>query len=239
MRILAVADLHYQLQQFDWLLEQAPQFDLVIIAGDMLDLAGHADLDAQIVVVGKYLDRLRRLVPVLACSGNHDGDVRNEQDEMVAEWLTLSGAENLTVDGQSLEAGGDLFTVCPWWDGPETRATFEKWIEEEDTKPRKRWIWVYHSPPQDSPLSWTSKKFAGDPFLNELIDRYHPDLVIGGHIHNAPFMPEGSWIHRRGRTWAFNPGHVFGSEPAYLILDLDKMDAKWISYEGEREASLD
>ena len=30
----------------------------VILAGDLLDLAGHADLDTQIVVVTKYLARI-------------------------------------------------------------------------------------------------------------------------------------------------------------------------------------
>ena len=37
MRCLVVADLHYSLPQFDWLLSAAPQFDLVIFAGDALD----------------------------------------------------------------------------------------------------------------------------------------------------------------------------------------------------------
>jgi hypothetical protein len=38
MRCLVVADLHYSLPQFDWLLSAAPQFDLVIFAGDALDI---------------------------------------------------------------------------------------------------------------------------------------------------------------------------------------------------------
>ncbi|MGY4449370.1 putative phosphodiesterase [Bradyrhizobium sp. i1.3.1] len=35
MRCLVVADLHYSLPQLDWLVSAAPQFDLVIFAGDM------------------------------------------------------------------------------------------------------------------------------------------------------------------------------------------------------------
>ena len=42
MRCLVVADLHYSLPQFDWVLNMASDFDLVIIAGDHLDHAiGH------------------------------------------------------------------------------------------------------------------------------------------------------------------------------------------------------
>ena len=58
MRALVVADLHYSLPQFDWLLAAAPQFDLVIFAGDALDIGSFVDFRAQIVVVKKYLSLL-------------------------------------------------------------------------------------------------------------------------------------------------------------------------------------
>jgi hypothetical protein len=35
---IAPADLHFRLHWFRWLIEQAPDFDLVCIAGDLLDL---------------------------------------------------------------------------------------------------------------------------------------------------------------------------------------------------------
>jgi Icc-related predicted phosphoesterase len=40
MKILYVADLHYSLKQFDWLLANAGPFDVVAIGGDLLDAAG-------------------------------------------------------------------------------------------------------------------------------------------------------------------------------------------------------
>jgi predicted phosphodiesterase len=39
MKCLVVADLHYSLPQYDWVVNVAEQFDLVIIAGDHLDLS--------------------------------------------------------------------------------------------------------------------------------------------------------------------------------------------------------
>ncbi len=39
MRLLFVADLHYALKQFDWLVAHAAEFDPAIIGGDLLDLA--------------------------------------------------------------------------------------------------------------------------------------------------------------------------------------------------------
>ena len=57
--MLIVADLHYSLPQYDWLTQVAGRFDVVIIAGDHLDLSSMVDLRAQSVVVRKYIDLLR------------------------------------------------------------------------------------------------------------------------------------------------------------------------------------
>src|SRR4029078_3443685 len=87
MRCLIVADLHYSLPQFDWLLSAAPQFDLVIFAGDALDLGSVEDLRAQMVVVQKYLTMLSDVTRVVVCSGNHDLDERNAEGEKIPRWL--------------------------------------------------------------------------------------------------------------------------------------------------------
>ena len=71
MRLLAVADLHYSLPQFDWVLEVAPDFDVVVLAGDLLELSSIVDRRAQAVVVRKYFDRLRAVTRLVTCSGNH------------------------------------------------------------------------------------------------------------------------------------------------------------------------
>jgi Icc-related predicted phosphoesterase len=82
-------------------------------------------------------------------------------------------------------------------------------------------------------VSWTGKKFAGDAHLVEWIQRFQPDLVLSGHIHNAPFYPDGSWIDRVGATWVVNPGRQIGPMPAFIEFDLDAMTAEWVSL-GDR-----
>ncbi len=57
LRALLVADLHYDLRKFDWVLEQAVDVDLLVVAGDLLDIASNVPLDAQITVVLEYLAR--------------------------------------------------------------------------------------------------------------------------------------------------------------------------------------
>ena len=87
MRLLAVADLHYSLPQYDWVVSVAEEFDVVIVAGDHLDLSSMVDFRAQVVVVRKYLDRLKTKAQLLTCSGNHDLDSRNAAGEKVARWI--------------------------------------------------------------------------------------------------------------------------------------------------------
>ena len=234
MKILFVADLHYTLRQYDWLTLNAGLYDLVIIGGDLLDLGSALDFDVQIVVVEKYLHRIRQKTPLLVTSGNHDGDRRNAANESYAEWLLLCRAEGLFVDGDSLVLGDTRITACPWWDGPVSRGELEKLLEREAAHGSKRWVWCHHAPPDLARVSWTGKKFIGDPFLREWIQRFSPDLVLSGHIHNAPFYaPEGSWSDRIGRTWVVNPGRQIGPCPAYVALDLGTMKAEWMSLEGE------
>ena len=68
----------------------APDFDVVVIAGDHLDVASLVDGRAQSVVIRKYFDRLREKTRLLICSGNHDLDSKNEAGEKIAKWLGTS-----------------------------------------------------------------------------------------------------------------------------------------------------
>jgi Icc-related predicted phosphoesterase len=239
VRILFVADLHYTLRQFDWVTANAGLYDLVIIGGDLLDHGSALDFDVQIVVVEKYLHRIRQKTLLLVSSGNHDGDRRNAANESFAEWLLLSRAEGLFVDGDSVVLGDTRVTACPWWDGPVSRGELEKLLERESAHKSSRWFWCHHAPPERALVSWTGKKFVGDRFLRAWIERFSPELVLSGHIHNAPFYsPDGSWGDRIGNTWVFNPGRQIGPCPAYIALDLEAMTAEWFSLEGRSVRDL-
>jgi len=236
--MLFVADLHYELKQFDWLMNRAGEYDVIIIGGDLLELASALEIDVQIVVVEKYLNRLRQKTRLFVSSGNHDGDGRSSADESICNWLHDVKAGQLFVDGDCVELGDTLVTICPWWDGPVSRAEVESLLTRDAAKAKQRWIWIHHAPPENSPVSWTGKRYGGDEYLSGWIEKFQPDLVLSGHIHNAPFVAKGSWIDRLGRTWAFNPGRQIGPFPSFLVLDLEQMSAEWISLEEEDKRQL-
>ena len=98
-------------------------------------------------------------------------------------------------------------------------------------------MWVWHGPPE-GPLSWTGSRHYGDPELPRLLDLHRPDVVLCGHIHQAPFVPHGGWVERRGATWLFNGGHQLGPVPTNVSLDLTASRASWWSFDGTGEVSL-
>jgi Icc-related predicted phosphoesterase len=235
---LFVSDLHYALKQLDWVHAVAQNLDLVIIGGDLLDIAAPVDARAQILVILKYLQRLSGKTQVIVCSGNHDLDARGEDGEKYARWIGKAQAFGVHTDGSSLELGDTRFTVCPWWDGPKGREAVAGLLARDAAQPKKRWVWVYHSPPDGSPTSWVGKRHIGDKDLVGWIGELGPDLVLTGHIHQSPFAKDGSWVDRLGDTWVFNPGRQIGPSPTRILVDDDRMTALWVSLAGAEVVRL-
>jgi Icc-related predicted phosphoesterase len=239
MRILLVSDLHYTLPQLDWVVAIADEFDVVVLAGDLLDISSYVEPDAQIAVVLEYLARLAGKTTVVACSGNHDLDASNEFDERSAQWLARAQGSGVYVDGSSFATDEMFVTVCPWWDGPGTREVVDRQLADDAAaRGNREWIWVYHAPPDESPTSWTGKRHYGDEELRAWITRHQPNLVLCGHVHNSPFQTPGGWIDRIGSTLVCNAGRQPGPVPTHLEIDTAAGVARWSSYEGIDEKVL-
>ena len=241
MRVLLVSDLHYDLRKLDWVLATAGDsdraIDVAVIAGDLLDVASAVPLDTQITVVLSYLERLAAILPTLVCSGNHDLDHRSESGEKATRWLAEASARGVHVDGQSIDLDGWRLTACAWWEGPTTLAELEERLAVAAVDRPGRWLWAFHGPPE-GPLSWTGARHYGDPELPRLLDEHRPDVVLCGHIHQAPFTSEGGWAEHRGATWLFNAGYQRGERPTFIQLDLDDERACWWSMVGGGEVDL-
>jgi Icc-related predicted phosphoesterase len=239
VRTLLVSDLHYDLRKLDWVLAEAADVDLLVVAGDLLDIGSAVPLDAQIVVVLEYLAKLAVRTTTVTCSGNHDLDHRTDSDEKATAWILEARDRGVVADGSSIEVDGWLVTSCAWWEGPETLARMESGLADAAAQRGDRpWMWAYHGPPE-GPLAWTGSRHYGDPELPRLLDQHRPDLVLCGHIHQAPFVEGGAWAEQRGRTWLFNSGYQVGQIPAHVFLDLTERTADWWSFQGAGRLSLD
>jgi len=238
VRILLVSDLHYTLPQLDWVVRAAPSYDLVVLAGDHLDISSPVALDAQSVVILRYLDLLKAAGRVAVSSGNHDLTGPDARGEQAALWLAEAREAGVPSDGDSLLIDSTLVTICPWWDGPLGRASVEARLAADAARRPACWVWVYHWPPLGSPTCWTGRRDYGDADVGGWIREFKPDLVLTGHVHEPPFKPAGHWADYIGKTWVFNAGRQPGPVPAHIAIDLGAGSASWRSLMGVEELCL-
>jgi Icc-related predicted phosphoesterase len=227
VRILVVSDLHYRLPHYDWLVQAADDVDVVALVGDLADVVNAVPFTVQVVVLEKYLGLLAEKATVLASSGNHDLDGPGSHGEQVAAWLQAAGQAGVHVDGTSLDLDGTRFTICPWWDGPATRQAVADQLAQASLDRPERWIWLYHSPPAGTVLCHDGRRDFPDHELAGWIDEHRPDIVLCGHIHQAPWAEGGSWHARLGETWVFNAGKQMGKVPPHITLDTEAGTAEW------------
>lgn len=241
MKILVVSDIHYNLQQFDWLASNASRYRLIIIAGDMMELSSAVDPETQAAVLEQYFRRISSICPLVVCSGNHDL-IEEFDGDKTPEWLWDLDIPNLIVDCGVFEDDDLRVLSLPWRTSSDDPAKIGAWLEEryEETRDQSRLIcWVHHSPPHGTKTSWNGKRDLGDKLVAEWIGRFAPDLVFSGHIHNAPYyQPEGSWIDRVGETVVINGGRQTGGLPATVVVEVEDGAITWCGMEGCFQESI-
>ena len=222
-----MSDLHYRLPHYDWLVGAAREADVVVLAGDLADVVNPVPVEVQGAVLTTYLERLADHATVVVSSGNHDLDGPGAHGEQVAGWLRRVRHEHVLTDGTSRDLGDVRFTVVPWWDGPVARAEVEVQLAAAAQDRPGTWVWSYHSPPAGTPLCTDGRREFPDHDLARWIAEHRPDVVLCGHIHQAPWARGGSWRARLGDTWVFNAGKQIGPVPPHVILDTDARTAFW------------
>lgn len=233
MKLLVVSDLHYSLRQFDWLAANRGETDLIIIAGDLLELSSAVDQDTQATVVEQYFRRICEDVPMVVCSGNHD--LLEEYDgTRSAEWLDDLSIPGLTVDCASFENPEIRILSLPWWETEEERDRAEEWLRSQhDGSDPRPVFWVHHAPPRGAKTSWNGRRDAGDETVRRWIGEFSPAAVFSGHVHDAPYYaPEGGWIDQVGETVVINGGQQIGEKPATVEVLLEDGTLVWCGMEG-------
>ncbi len=181
MNILLLADLHSQRPWYRWVLAELVGYDLVCVAGDLIDM--FKPLDGQIDFLrDEWLPAFIRSGKSLAvCSGNHD--------HAIVPWLSMISHGNVIGDGQTqfvtTPTGERLIvTTCPYqWSFSESdRDMLSLWRTGARLREQQnaQWLVLHHEPPE---------QFSPERVINKLglwIERFAPDYVSSGHFHEAP-----------------------------------------------------
>lgn len=229
MKILHVADFHYRLDWFSWLTAQAPHYDAIVLAGDLLNQFDKSpgQIEAWSAYLAKFPCSLDR--PLFVCSGNHDffpSFRASARTWAGAQWLRDLGRSGLLVDGQ-IWPGPPAFGVMPWASQPG-----ETW-EWPEAVP----IVVVHAPPSGTGLA-SSADSAGDDGDHEVraaILDHSPRLVLSGHVHEPR-----NWHVQLGDTLCLNPGcDLTADQPQHIIIDTSLGQVEWRCPAEGRSESCD
>lgn len=146
MRILHVSDLHFRRDWYDWVAGQTPQYDTVVISGDLLCLfpSHRTRIGAQIKWVLAWLKTFPGRLYL--CSGNHDwlptgNNLGYPKHALDGRWLRDCKRPGLFVDRDTDTFGGYRVTCCGWLEVP--------WDLPRDLPA----IVVAHAPPAGTPTA--------------------------------------------------------------------------------------
>ncbi len=235
MRVLLVGDLHEVEVRYRWLATAAESFDLVSIAGDILQIFQNAPWSTKVADRIGPLREVARRAPLAVCEGNHD---TGRMTGLFGTWAAEAPHPVLVSPGsrifQARSGGGGLVvTAFPYQASPTINALL--WGEGAAERERSGlpWLVLHHIPPFGVP----GDGGKGCRECLEAIRYFQPDFVHSGHIHTLPYPPLGAFAGRVGRTWCLNAGQDEGLLPSpipnHIMLDTDLGTTEWFATTDE------
>ena len=187
MKILCCADIHGNKKALKALKEKASGADIVICAGDF------TVFEQDIKQVMNDLNHLGKTVLII--NGNHE-------EPKIVEKLT-GVFDNLIPLHKRMYEMKDIVFVGFGDSGFSTRdKEFDQYISsvQNDLKGKKI-VLVVHDPPYGTKLDFVGTSHSGSKSSRDVIKKYHPVLVVCGHIHENAGI-----IDQNGKTKMINPG---------------------------------
>jgi predicted phosphodiesterase len=226
MKLLITADLHFRIHWFRWLIEQAPDFDLICIAGDLLDMFASETRTEQARETTRLVRELANIVSVAVCSGNHDnaGRLLSHDRAAVYGWLIELGTHrNIITDGSTRKLENLIPTTVPYHCSRQEKSI---WLDRGSTIRRQTsmpWIVLHHVPAKTgSGVSGEESEAA------ELLATYQPDYFISGHDHAFPYTTVQSWKQKLGKVTLLVPGQLLSAPfPNHIKLGTESGELSW------------
>ncbi len=179
MRILAFSDIHGSYKKVDEILSQESGYDSIIIAGDLTTVGSQEEATKALKLFQSHGK------PVSVVAGNMDPGELEETFENLGVSINARGA---------VRDGVGFFGVSA---SPFTPMNTPYEISENEIKQRAesgwkdvaaaRWkIFVPHAPPRNTKVDRImTGAHVGSVAVREFVEKYQPDGVVCGHIHEA------------------------------------------------------
>ncbi len=179
MTILALSDIHGAYDRMMEVVHANPAADIIVVAGDLTTHGTVQEAEAAI----KQLQRAAR--PVFVVAGNMDPP---ELDDVFTHLGVSLNGRGVIVDdvgffGVSAAPVSLLMTPNEIPEEEITRRAEAGWKNIAGA----RWkVFVPHAPPHNTRVDVVrSGRHVGSTAVRAFIERFHPDAVVCGHIHEA------------------------------------------------------
>jgi hypothetical protein len=233
MRLLLTAELGLNPRWFKWLDEEGKNYDMVVVAGDFINVFHSETLNTQILKAKAFLRSLARKTRVAISSGNHD-----TVDEIVApprgpvpSWIAaLDSISALVSDGRTCLIRQQLLVTTLSYISTADRKRC--WLAEGAQLRQSTglpWLVIHHHPPTFSGTAGPEELSAGN-----LLKEFGPTLWLAGRFFHQAHPQGFTWmqtiegsvvlnISQRG-TAAETGEAAF---PNHIILDMGKGVVRW------------
>lgn len=226
MKILITADLHYREHWFRWLIERGANYDLVCIAGDLLNMFNDEPRTEQATEVSRWVRELAKVTRVAICSGNHDnaGGQITADRAPVYEWFhALRSEPRIITDGVTQVLDDLVVTTVPYHCSKEQKSI---WLDRGTTIRKERgnrWLVLHHVPPNIQPAASGEESEA-----LALLLAYQPDFFVCGHARAYPYLTGNSWAQKIGGVNVLVPGQLLRAPfPNHIVVDTKSARASW------------
>ena len=203
-----------------------PSYDLVCIAGDLLDMFRSETRIEQACEIRTLIRALAGIVPVAVCSGNHNNAGRLVSDDRASlyEWfLDLGTHRNIITDSSTRKLENLILTTMPYHCSKEQKAI---WLDRGFTIRRqtgKPWIVLHHVPPKIG-LNVSGEESEAA----EILVAYRPDYFVSGHDHAFSYASNQSWNQKLGESCLHVPGVLLKAPfPNHIKLDTESGESSW------------
>jgi hypothetical protein len=236
MRLLLTAELGQNHRWLKWLDEGSRNYDLVVIAGDFINVFRPEPLNVQILKAKAFLRSLAQKTRVAISSGNHDtaDEIASSSRGPIPMWMAgLDSISTLLSDGRTSIIRQQLIV---------TALSYISTIDQkrlclaEGAELRKKtnlpWLVIHHHPPVFEGGAGPEELSAG-----RLLKEFGPDFWVAGRFFDQAHSRGFAWIQTMEQSVVLNVSQESiatelreAAFPNHVVFDLESGRMQWNSW---------